>query len=67
MNDWKVWIKGLISAGIGGGATAFSTMVVAPETFNFQEGLTKTAAVAGVSAIVSVANYLKQSPLPGCK
>jgi hypothetical protein len=42
-------------------------MIVAPDTFNLQEGLAKTAAIAGVSAIVAVANYLKQSPLPGEK
>jgi hypothetical protein len=67
MTDWKLWLKGLMSAGIGGGATAVSTMIVAPDTFNLQEGLAKTAAIAGVSAIVAVANYLKQSPLPGEK
>lgn len=59
-----VWLHGLISAGIGGGATALSTAIVAPETFNLKEGLAKLGAVAGVSALVSVALYLKQSPLP---
>lgn len=65
--DWKVWLKGLISAAIGGGAAAVTTMIVAPETFNLQDGLKKVFAVAGVSALVAVANYLKQSPLPGGK
>lgn len=62
-NPW-VWVHGLISAGIGGGATAISTVLVAPETFNFREGLAKLGIVAGVSALVSVGAYLKQSPLP---
>lgn len=62
--NWQLWTKGLFSAAIGGAATAISTMVIAPETFNFHEGLSKLGAVAGVSALVAVANYLKQSPLP---
>ena len=62
--NWKLWLKGLISAGIGGGATVLSTIIVAPEVFNLDEGLGKVFAVAGVSALVSVANYLKKSPLP---
>lgn len=62
--NWNLWIKGLVSAAIGGAATAVSTMVVAPETFNLEEGLQKLGMVAIVSAIVSVANYLKGSPLP---
>lgn len=64
MKNWQTWFKGLISAGIGGGATAVSTIIVAPETFNLAEGLEKVGAVAAVSAIVAVANYLKGSPLP---
>ena len=64
MKNWKNWLRGLISAGIGGGSTAITTMVVAPETFNIEEGLSKLLTVAGISAIVSVANYLKSSPLP---
>jgi hypothetical protein len=59
-----VWIKGLVSAGIGGAATAVSTMIAAPETFNLAEGKYKLASVAAVSALVAVANYLKGSPLP---
>lgn len=65
--NWKLWLKGLASAAIGGGATAISTMIVAPDQFNLQEGIGKVAAVAAVSALVAVANYLKQSPLPNGK
>lgn len=64
MKALRLWIKGLISAGIGGAATAVSTMIAAPETFNFTDGKNKLAAVAAVSAIVAVANYLKASPIP---
>jgi hypothetical protein len=64
MGNWQVWLKGLVSAAIGGAATAISTMIVAPEEFNLDQGIGKVAAVAVVSAIVAAANYLKQSPIP---
>ena len=61
----QVWISGLISAAIGGGSTAITTMIVAPDQFHLgPDGLQKVLTVAGVSALVSVANFLKQSPLP---
>lgn len=71
-NDWTVWIKGLIGAGISGASTAVSTGVgaslIAPETFNLQNGageLFKMIAVtAGVSFVVSISKYLKEKPLP---
>lgn len=60
-----IWLRGLVSAAITGFTTAVTTLVVAPETFNATpEGVKKTVAVAAVSAALSVANYLKQSPLP---
>ena len=64
MKNWQIWLRGLISAGIGGASTAITTMIVAPDTFNLETGKQKLIAVAGVSAIVAVANFLKQSPLP---
>jgi UDP-N-acetylmuramyl pentapeptide phosphotransferase/UDP-N-acetylglucosamine-1-phosphate transferase len=60
----KTWIKGLVSAAIGAAANSVTVIVVAPETFNLQDGLPKLASVAAVSAIVAVASYLKKSPLP---
>ncbi len=63
--DWNTWLKGLISGFVTGFTTAITTLVVAPETFNASpEGIKKTVIVALVSAVLSVANYLKQSPLP---
>ena len=61
---WQTWLKGLVAAIIGGAANAVTTIIVAPETFNFQAGLSKLGAVAGASALVSAAMYLKQSPVP---
>ena len=63
--NWQVWLKGLISAVIGAAATASTNVIVAPETFNLQEGLSKLLQVMAVSAILAAAFYLKQSPLPG--
>lgn len=67
-----VWVRSLFSALISGGAGALgsssSAIVIAPESFNFQDGLSKTLALAGASAVIGaitgVSNFLKQSPLP---
>ena len=61
------WFKGLISALIGGAANAVTVMIIDPMQFNFDEGIEKLGTVALVSAIVSAAMYLKQSPLPMSK
>ena len=72
MTQWQIWLKGLAAAGIAGGAngviTGFAAVGIDPQHFNLQAGLRPTLAIAGVSALMSaiigVAAYLKQSPLP---
>lgn len=64
MDRALVWLKGLLAAAIGGAATSVGVMVADPLSFNFQDGAGRLATVAGVSALVAVASYLKQSPLP---
>lgn len=64
MGDWKLWLKGLISAAVSGVVGAVGVVIVDPLTFNLQTGFTKLWQVAIICAIVGVANYLKQSPLP---
>jgi hypothetical protein len=72
MNCWELWLKGMIAAGIAGGAngvmTGFAAVGIDPSHFNLQSGFHNTMAIAGVSAgmssIIAVAAYLKQSPLP---
>lgn len=59
------WLKGLMAAGINGLATAITVMVVGPMDFNLAAGLNKLLAAMGVSALLGMALYLKQSPLPG--
>jgi hypothetical protein len=62
--DWMSWLYGLVAGVITGAATAVVSMaggqVVGAATFTPRQLLT----VAGVSAIVNAALYLKQSPLP---
>ncbi len=70
--NWKIWLKGLLAAGIAGAAngiiTGFAAVGIDPQHFNLAAGLKSTLAIAGVSAamssIIGVAAYLKQSPLP---
>jgi hypothetical protein len=72
MHRLEVWAKGLLAAAIAGAAngviTGFAAVGIDPGHFNLQAGLRPTLAIAGLSAIMSaiigVAAYLKQSPLP---
>jgi hypothetical protein len=60
-----MWLKGLLSAVIGGAANAGLTVLVAPDVFNFGNGLNQLGVVAAGGAIIAALGYLKQSPLPG--
>lgn len=62
--NWTHWIKGLISAVIGGMASAVTVIVADPMTFNLDSGITKLLTVAGLNGLVAGAMYLKQSPIP---
>jgi len=72
MHRLEVWAKGLLAAAIAGAAngviTGFAAVGIDPNHFNLQAGFKPTLAIAGVSAVMSaligVAAYLKQSPLP---
>lgn len=61
----KAWVYSLVSAAISAAASGITAGVVAPESFNFSgPGLAKLGALCGVNALIAVANFLKQSPLP---
>jgi hypothetical protein len=72
MNKVELWGKGIVAAAVAGGAngviTGFAAVGIDPAHFNLQAGLHSTIAVAGasaaMSAMIGVAAYLKQSPLP---
>lgn len=59
MGDWKNWVRGILSAGIGGAANALLTAVIDPMHFSVDGWK-----YAGGGALIAVAMYLKQSPLP---
>ncbi len=66
MGGWKLWLKGLVAAALSSASNTVVVLVADPHHFNPAEvgGLRKLAAVVAVSAVVGVALYLKQSPLP---
>lgn len=64
IQDLLLWGKGLLAAAIGGAANTVSVMIVDPVAFNLTDGVHKIMTVAAVSAVVSAALYLKQSPVP---
>ncbi len=72
MANWEIWLKGILAAGIAGAAngviTGFAAVGIDPQHFNLQAGWRPTLAIAAISALMSaiigVAAYLKQSPLP---
>ena len=72
MKSWEIWLKGLAAAAISGGAngivTGFAAIGIDPSHFNLQAGLHHTLSIGGVSAAISavlgVALYLRQSPVP---
>jgi hypothetical protein len=68
--DWSLWLRGLISGFVSGGASAvvsgFTVSAVDPDHFNAATpkfyGL--IAAVFLSSGVLSALNFLKQQPLP---
>ena len=62
-----LWLKGLIGAMVGGAANGVILMIVDPMSYNLYEGWPKLQMVIIVSAVVSAALYLKQSPIPNGK
>lgn len=68
----EIWLRGMMAAVISGGAsgliTGFAAIGIDPSHFNLAAGFGHTLSLAGVSsmmsAIIGVAAYLKQSPLP---
>ena len=69
----RVWIKGVAAAGVSGGAngvvTGFAAIGIDPNHFNLSAGMSHTLTIGGasaaISAVLGVALYLRQSPIPG--
>jgi hypothetical protein len=58
-----VWAKGLLAAAISAAGSSLAAMVMDPDHFNLSN-LKHLGIVAGLSALMGVAGYLKQSPVP---
>lgn len=65
MNDWRVWLHGLVAATITGAASGIGAVVgsLAIGT-GLKHALEIALASAVLSGIVGAAAYLKQSPVP---
>ena len=61
---WRLWLKGLIAAIVGGTATTVTVVIVDPSTFNLQAGWKNLVTVMAVSGILNMAMYLKEHPVP---
>ena len=70
--NWGLWLYGLVSGFIGGGAAAVTASVVLPaldaKDFNFSGGLHRLLVAIGsfflVHGILMAMAYLAKSPLP---
>jgi hypothetical protein len=69
---FEVWLKGILTAAISGGAggvlTGLAAVGIDPQHFNLQTGMGATlhigVAAALINAVIGVAAYLQKSPLP---
>lgn len=70
--NWEVWLYGLFAALVGGGASAVVTMVgvnvIDPKDWNFSDHPAHMLELMFFcfifNGIITVAGYLKNSPLP---
>lgn len=61
--NWKLWLKSLAAAAIGGSATTATQIMTSQQT----PSLTNIGIGAGIGAIVTALAYLVKSPLPATK
>ena len=72
MSRMRIWLKGMLAAGISGASggimTGLAAVGIDPAHFNLQAGIGATvrigAAAALINAVIGVAAYLQKSPLP---
>ncbi len=64
MSNWKVWLKGLIAAVVGGASNAGLALGVAPETFNLGHGFKKLLGMMAGGAFIALLHYLQTSHVP---
>lgn len=66
MGGWRPWLKGLLSAAIGAFATGATLCILDPLDYNLLDPVAakRLLMVCIVNAVLAIAMYLKQSPLP---
>ena len=64
VTHWRWWLRGLITAAISGGANAITVTIIRPQDFNFDTGWSNLWHFTAISALVSVAIWLKSNPVP---
>lgn len=60
----RVWLRGIVATAINGFASGLILLIADPVAFNFDAGFKKMLATSGIFALIGLANYLKQHPLP---
>lgn len=58
-----VWVRGLVAALVSGASTGIAAMLAVPEAVSLEAPIALLK-VCVIGAVVGVAGYLKQSPLP---
>ena len=57
--NWRIWLKALLSAAISGGATALAGAITIPGAT-----IKSVLFAAFIAGIAGAAMYIKQSPMP---
>lgn len=71
--DWSDWIRGVLAAFIGGGATAvsgaFALALNDPKDFNLQAGMfwSTIGTMFAISGVINLMMFLRTKPLPDFK
>ena len=61
----RLWLHGCVAAAIGGASSALSAAFALPDAVNFSHaGLLAMGKISMAGAVLAVAAYLRQSPLP---
>ena len=60
----RKWVRGILATVINGFASGAVLIIAAPETFNLAAGARKLVMTAAAFAVMGLANFLKQHPLP---
>ena len=60
----ELWLYGLASSFISGGASSLAACVIDPTKFNLHDGVGNVGKMFATAGFISILPLLKQSPLP---